>query len=72
MKLGFINSDFDQLELSAQATDGYIYIDKFVEIAKNVDPRYKEFLENTSNKVFDAKSTKKYNPFENKSYNINY
>lgn len=73
LKLGFIDRDFELLEKASKATEGYIIIDDFVELAKSVDPNYRDFIDTSlANKNFDSKVTKKYNPFENKNYNINY
>ncbi|MCQ2815713.1 MAG: EF-hand domain-containing protein [archaeon] len=73
LKLGFIDRDYDALEKCAQISGGTISIHNFIELAKKVDPNYKEFLESQENKRnADPTLSKKYVPFDNKSYNINY
>jgi Ca2+-binding EF-hand superfamily protein len=88
LKLGFIENDIQKLLQVCKLMDNYLEIEQFVSIMIEKDKNYEILIKENGNLklfiliniefVYDPQSTmkrqpsKKYNPFENKSFNINY
>ena len=75
LRLGFIDYDLKQLALIAKPIDDIIVIKNFIAMMKERNDTYKHFLEEEERKELinsNRETTMKYNPFQNKNYNINY
>lgn len=75
LRLGFIDYDLKRLALIARPIDDIIVIRTFIQMMKDKNETYKQFLEEEERKEMASErreTTSKYNPFQNKNYNINY
>ena len=76
LKLGFINNDLDKLANTCKSPHSKdISIDNFLNILKNKNANFKKYMEQLSDDIikYDNKQvSRKYDKFENKTFNIDY
>ena len=77
LKIGFISYDLDKLaNLCKSSNSKDILIENFLNILKNKNDNFKNFMDNLpedSNKIIpDKKFTEKYDRFENNEFNVDY
>jgi DNA repair exonuclease SbcCD ATPase subunit len=73
LKLGYIDSEITRLLNKANIMDNNININQFVQSMISSEPNYTNVIKQTDYNFDDLRrQSKKYNPFENKTFNINY